>query len=227
LSYFKKFTQKQIRMAILIVVIILSTIIFADVVEDVFSDPINGESETLVHDKQILKTLQEFRGPELNQSMVDITALGSFSVITLLTSILVIFLLTLKDWRGLFYIFCINVGTILIPNFLKGYFMRDRPDLIGQIAYAKHSSFPSGHSFGATVAYFSLAFLLTRELKVLKLEALYYLLAILVVGLVGTSRMYLGVHFPTDVIGGICCGLIWFSIITLPFIYYNKQKDSV
>lgn len=223
----KKYSQKQIRMALLIIVIILSAFIVFDVVEDVFSDPLHGESKTLINDKKILKKLQEFRGPELNQSMVDITALGSFSVITLFTLIIVIYLIVRRDWIGLLYIFCINLGSILVPTYLKDYFKRDRPEITGQIAYAHHSSFPSGHSFGATVAYISLAYLLTRELKELKLEILYYLLAFLVIGMVGTSRMYLGVHYPTDVVGGICFGLIWFSIVTLPFVYHRKQALAV
>jgi undecaprenyl-diphosphatase len=227
MNFIKKLTQKQIRMIVFGIIIILSAIIFEEVVDDIFSDPSIGDTETLIFDKAALKALQNFRGPELNQSMIDITALGSFSVITLFTTIIVIFLIVHKDWRGLAYIVCIAAGAAIIPSALKDYFMRERPDALGQLANVKSTSFPSGHSFGATVAYFSLAFLLSRELKELKLEGLYYTLAVLVVGLVGTSRMYLGVHYPTDIVGGVCTGLIWFSLVSLPFVYYSRNSDAV
>ena len=106
---------------------------------------------------------------------------------------------------------------------LKNIFLRDRPDISGQLTFVKSSSFPSGHSFGSTVAYFGLAFLLSREVKVIKIEILYYALAAVVVALVGISRMYLGVHFPTDVVGGISSGLVWFAFVTFPFVYHSKE----
>lgn len=209
------------------IVILLTALIFAEVVDDVFSDPKAGDPETLIFDKAILHKLQQIRGPELNQSMTDITALGSFSVITLFACVIAIFLIAHKDWNGLTYIFIMALGTLVIPGGLKEIFNRERPDVLNQIAYVKSSSFPSGHSFGATVAYFSLAFLLAREIKEIKVEVLYYILASIVVALVGTSRMYLGVHYPTDIVGGICVGLMWFSLVSIPFIYATKTTDSI
>lgn len=227
MNFIKNLSQKQIRMIIMALVIIISAFIFEEVVDDIFSDPKGGDPEALIFDKAVLKKFQEFRGSELNQSMIDITALGSMSVIALFTCVIVTFLVVHKDWKGLQYIFFIVLGSTTIPGFLKSYFERERPDALARLADVKSTSFPSGHSFGATVAYFSLAFLLSRELKEIKLEILYYSLAILVVALVGISRMYLGVHYPTDIVGGICSGLIWFSMVSIPFVYFSKTRDSV
>lgn len=227
MNFIKKLSQKQIRMIIMALVIVISAFIFEEVVDDIFSDPKGGDPEALIFDKAVLKKFQEFRGSELNQSMIDITALGSMSVIALFTCVIVTFLVVHKDWKGLQYIFFIILGSTTIPGFLKSYFVRERPDALARLADVKSTSFPSGHSFGATVAYFSLAFLLSRELKEIKLEILYYSLAILVVALVGISRMYLGVHYPTDIVGGICSGLIWFSLVSIPFVYFSKTRDSV
>ncbi|MBY0413272.1 MAG: phosphatase PAP2 family protein, partial [Bdellovibrionales bacterium] len=170
MKYLKKLTQKQIRLIVFALTIIISLLIIADLVEDIFYDPTVGDIEMLVYDKAILKAMHRFRSPELNQSVLDITALGSFSVIALLTCIIAVFVIVHKDWKGLSYIFFIAVGTTIIPVALKDIFNRTRPEAIDQLTYVKSSSFPSGHSFGATVAYFSLAYLLSRELKELKLE---------------------------------------------------------
>ena len=221
----KNLTPRTIRLIILAMTVIICAFVFEEVVDDIFSDPKIGDPETLVFDNTVLQKLRDIRTEHLSQSMIDITALGSFSVITLMTVLLIIFLVIEKDWRGLGYIVLITCGGSLIPVILKNFFQRERPDISGHLALVKSSSFPSGHSFGATIAYFGLAFLLAREVKIIKIEILYYLLAIIVVGLVGTSRMYLGVHYPTDVVGGISCGLIWFSLVSMPYVYYSKDRE--
>ena len=187
-----------------------------------FSNPQVREHGALVYDQLILKRFYEIRGDSLTQSMIDITALGSVSVIALLICVIVIFLIVHRDWRGLLYILITASGSATIPVFLKTYFNRERPDVLEQLVAVKNTSFPSGHSFGATVAYLSFAFLLSREIKEIKLEILYYMLAAIVIVFVGTSRMYLGAHYPTDIVGGICVGMIWFSIVTIPFIYFKN-----
>lgn len=207
-------------------IIIISALIFKEVVDDVFIDSLGNDSEALVFDRTVLKKFREIRGSELTQSMIDLTALGSVSVITLLMSVIIIFLILHHHWQGLIYILIIVSGSATIPVFLKNYFNRERPDALEHLAAVKNTSFPSGHSFGATVAYFSLAFLLSREIKEIKIEILYYALATIVVALVGTSRMYLGVHYPTDIVGGICIGMMWFSIVSIPFLYFTKNTDS-
>ena len=222
MEFIKKLSQKQIRMIIMGIIIIISSILFKEVVDDVFSNPKEREHEAQVYDQLILKKLYEIRQDSLTQSMIDITALGSVSVITLLISVVVVFFIGHKDWRGLFYILIAASGPATIPVFLKNYFNRERPDVLEQLVLVKNTSFPSGHSFGATVAYLSFAFLLSREVKEIKFEILYYILAAIVITFVGTSRMYLGAHYPTDIVGGICVGMIWFSFVTIPFIYFKN-----
>jgi undecaprenyl-diphosphatase len=222
-----KLSQKHMRMIFLAVIILLSIIIFKIVVNDVFSELAGSDSSTLIFDKSVLKMFRDFRGEDLNQAMLDITALGSFSVITLFTCVLVILFIAHKDWKGISYIFFMTVGSLSVPPFFKNLYVRARPDALERLQVVKSTSFPSGHAFTATVTYLSLAFLLSRELKEIKLEILYYILAFVVIAFVATSRMYLGVHYPTDIIGGVCLGLIWFSLVSIPFIYYSKATDSV
>lgn len=226
MNFIKNLSQKQIRMILMGLAILISATLFEEIIDDVFSDPKMGDPEALVFDKVILKKFREVRGSELSQSMTDLTALGSVSVITLLTCVIGIFLIAHKDWKGLFYIMIVISGSAIIPVFLKNYFNRERPDVLDRLALVKSTSFPSGHSFGATVAYLALAFLLSRQIKEIKLEILYYTLAAIIVALVGTSRMYLGVHYPSDIAGGICVGIIWFSIVSIPFLYFTKAIES-
>lgn len=202
--------------------ILISAILFVEIVDLVFWDTKVEDTTTINYDQIILKKIRDIREKELTQTMIDLTALGSVSVITLMTFLIMIFFICHKDWRGLLYILIVMSGSATIPVLLKNYFNRERPDVLEQLSVVKNTSFPSGHSFGATVAYFSLAFLLSREIKEIKLEVLYYFLATIVVALVATSRMYLGVHYPTDVVGGICVGLIWFCVVTIPFVYFKK-----
>jgi hypothetical protein len=119
----KNLSVKQIRMIIMGVIIIISAIIMEEVLDDIFSDPSQGDPETLIFDTAVLKKLQSVRGIYLNQSMIDITALGS----------------------------------LIIPMTLKNYYLRARPDKFGHLPPVTTPSFPSGHSFGATIAYLSLA----------------------------------------------------------------------
>lgn len=226
MTFIKTLSQKHIRMILMGLIIVVSAIFFVKIVDDVFSDPEHGDPEALIFDQMILKKFYAVRDQELTQSMTDLTALGSVSVIALLTCVIVIFLMAHRDWRGLGYILIVASGSATIPVFLKNYFDRERPDILERLAIVKSTSFPSGHSFGATVAYFSLVFLLSREIKETKLEILYYTIAATVVALVGTSRMYLGVHYPTDIAGGICLGIMWFSIVSISFLYFTKTTDS-
>ncbi len=227
MKWFKDLSPKNIRLLILGVLIVASAFVYEEVADDVFSDPAHGDPETLVFDKAVLKMFLRIRGEHLNQSMMDMTALGSFSVICFMTLALIVFLVAHKDKRGLLYVVLMSIGPLSIPTFLKNYYMRARPDVLEHLANVQSASFPSGHSFGATVAYLSLAFLVSREIKEIKLEILYYAMAFVVIGIVGFSRMFLGVHYPTDVVAGISLGMIWFSLVSIPFIYFSKTSKVV
>ncbi len=225
MKFTKNLTPKHVRMVFLGIIILISAIIFQKIVQDVFWESKSGNDESLTKDNAILKRIYEIRENSLTQSMIDITSLGSVSVISLLISIIVIFLISHKDWNGVFYLLVVALGSLVIPVFLKNYFSRVRPDILERLVIVKNSSFPSGHSFGATVTYLSFVFLLSRELKDIKLEVLYYSLAAFIIALVGASRMYLGVHYPTDIFGGVVVGIIWFSMVSISFLYFSKPVN--
>src|SRR5690606_7612864 len=132
--------------------------------------------------------------------MADITALGSLSVLTIFTIILVCFLITRYDYKSLSYLGFIVLGCLIIPYLMKLSFNRERPNLEEHLTSVFTSSFPSGHSFAGTSMYFALAFLASGSYKSLKVEIVFYFSALVVVSLVAVSRLYLGVHYPSDII---------------------------
>jgi undecaprenyl-diphosphatase len=110
-----------------------------------------------------------------------------------------------------------TAGNILLNNGLKLIFDRARPAVFEWGTHAASSSFPSGHAMSATVVYGTVAYLLARLQKHGWARAVTLLLAVIMIALVCLTRLYLGVHYPSDVLGGIIVGLAWsgFCMATL------------
>jgi len=141
----------------------------------------------------------------------DVTALGGVAVLVLITAAVVGYLLLSRHYRtALFTLFAI-VGGWLLSNLLKTGFARPRPDLVPHEAIVYTASFPSGHAMMAAVTYLTLAALLGRVVGRLRLKAYILLVAMLLTVLVGASRIYLGVHWPSDVLAGWTVGAAWAS----------------
>jgi len=102
-----------------------------------------------------------------------------------------------------------SVGGAILSNVLKRGFDRPRPDLVPELTRHLNPSFPSGHAMTAAVVYLTLAALIATTLK-RRREKLYVMgVALGLAMLVGATRMYLGVHYPTDVLAGWCVGASW------------------
>jgi undecaprenyl-diphosphatase len=105
---------------------------------------------------------------------------------------------------------CISVlGGQAAGTLLKDVFQRPRPDLVPYSAYASGTSFPSGHSMMSAVTYLTLGALLARSQERKRLKAYFLLVAIFLTLAVGVTRVYLGVHWPTDVLAGWTAGAVW------------------
>jgi undecaprenyl-diphosphatase len=174
------------------------------------------EQETMEVDERILLALRnpadysDPLGPGWLEEMGrDFTALGGVGVLTLLTLATCLYLLLVDRARAaVFTVAAIGSGW-LVSNALKMGFDRPRPDLVphGSIVYT--ASFPSGHAMMSAVTYLTLAVLLGRAVPSWRLRLFFLLSALFLTTLAGVSRVYLGVHWPTDVVAGWAVGAAW------------------
>ena len=154
-------------------------------------------------------TLAPLGPPSLQEAARDITALGGTAVLTLVTVIAAGFLaLDGKKHMALFVCGSVLSG-LAASTILKDVFQRPRPDLVPYSAYASGASFPSGHSMMSAVTYLTLGALLARSQERKRLKAYSLLIAMFLTFAVGVTRVYLGVHWPTDVLAGWTAGAVW------------------
>jgi undecaprenyl-diphosphatase len=161
--------------------------------------------------------------PWLEEVASDVTALGGFTVLTLVTCTVVGYLLIVKKRHAMWLVLAAAVGGGAISTGLKELFHRARPDVVPHLAHVSSASFPSGHSMLSSAIYLTLGALLARLVP--KARAKIYCLAV-ALGLtlcIGASRVYLGVHYPTDVLAGWMAGGVWALICWLSARHLQRQ----
>jgi len=147
--------------------------------------------------------------PWFEEAMRDITALGSAPTLIIAVLAVVGFLALAKAWRPAIFTLLASGGGLLLSSLLKYTIDRPRPDLVphGNLIYT--SSFPSGHSMMSAVVYLTLAALVTRLIERKRLKGYALGVAMILTLLIGVSRIYLGVHWPSDVLAGWAAGAAW------------------
>lgn len=174
------------------------------------------EGETSEMDMAILMTLREdgdtnnpLGPPWLEEMMRDFTALGGTGLLTLIVGAVAIYYAIQGRYREMMMLITAVAGAYLLSYSLKGLFDRPRPEFIPPSEYTYTASFPSGHALLAASTYLTLAGILAQLLPRRRLKAYVLVLALFIVLLVGFSRVYLGVHWPSDVLAGWLIGLVW------------------
>jgi undecaprenyl-diphosphatase len=163
-------------------------------------------------DNGVITWLHSRWSPASDQAMLLLTTLGAPEILIPLIILIAGTLLYLRRWIDALGLVLAGGGAGLINQLLKSDFQRTRPDLFQGPLHLTSYSFPSGHSMGSIAVYGMLAFLAIRLLKHrLSKIAVGVVAALLILG-VGLSRVYFGVHYPTDVLGGFIAGAIWLVI---------------
>jgi undecaprenyl-diphosphatase len=155
-------------------------------------------------------TLSNPWGPRWFEGLwMNITALGSGDIVMLFSLIVIGYLMMLREWRTALVFVVALIGASIGATLLKEVFDRPRPDIIPHMVKVSSLSFPSGHSLLAAVVYPTLGALVARLVKHLRLKLYFVTVSLVLTGLIGVSRVYLGVHYPTDVVAGWMLGLGW------------------
>jgi undecaprenyl-diphosphatase len=190
------------------------------------------EGETLRFDTWLLLALRvpgdttDPLGPAWIEEMFrDFTALGGVGVLSLLTLISVGYLWLMGQRRvALFLLFAI-LGGLLLSSMLKSGFDRPRPDLVSHGSHIYTSSFPSGHSMLSAVVYLTGGALLAMVQSAHRVRVYLVGCSILTTLLVGVSRVYLGVHWPSDVLAGWAAGAAWAAACWLVAQWLHERAE--
>ena len=174
------------------------------------------EGDVFALDKAILRGLRTAGdagvpiGPHwLRSTAIDITALGGVTVLTLITILVVGFLLAIRKQSMALYVAAAVASGALVSSVLKSIFVRPRPELVPHLVEVSSTSFPSGHAMNSAMVYLTLAALLARSQQQRSVRVYLIGIAMLLTLLVGITRVYLGVHWPSDVLAGWCVGAVW------------------
>lgn len=174
------------------------------------------EGEVRAFDERVLLALRSPGDPGdpigpwwLETIFVDITALGSTTVVALIASAAVGYLVFGGKRAAALLVLVSVAGGMGLSSLLKIGFERPRPDLVAHLVDVHTLSFPSGHAMVSAVTYLTLGALLAQVQGRKRLKAYVIGVAVVLTLLIGASRVYLGVHWPTDVVGGWLAGTAW------------------
>lgn len=180
------------------------------------------ENELRNFDYRIIEFVQTRISEKATIVMKSITFLGGKAWLITVVIISSIFFSFFKKRYAVYLLLSSGLGSVF-NLFLKWLFQRERPDFYPLIVEEGYS-FPSGHSMGSFIFYTSVAVVLAKISKNKWLDAFIIFLFVLLVLSIGISRIYLGVHYPSDVVAGFAAGGLWVCICGLVLNYYEFRK---
>jgi undecaprenyl-diphosphatase len=213
-AHWKRFLQARLspegylglHLTVGLLVILATGWWFGDIAEDM-----SGNAATRLLDERVASWFHLHAIPALTQVMRGVTFFGSVGFVAVAASGIVIFLIVRKRWYDALLLTLAVGGGSLLNILLKHFFHRQRPVLENPLLTLTSYGFPSGHTMGSTLFYGTLAVFAAQSVKTWRWRVLAFWIAVLAVALIGLSRIYLGAHYLTDVIGAIAVGLAWLA----------------
>lgn len=200
---------------------------FIKIADEVF------ENETRSFDEALLLALRTPGLPAdpigpiwLEETMRDITALGGTAVLCIVVLAVTGLLALAGRRREAIALLAAVGGGMVLSLLLKLGFDRPRPELVPHGMAVYTSSFPSGHSMMAAVTYLTLGSVIARDLRDHAMRACVLALAVAITVAVGISRVYLGVHWPTDVLAGWAIGAAWAALSSLVVLAWSTDREG-
>jgi undecaprenyl-diphosphatase len=207
--------RRELGVTVAILVVTAGALAFVAIADEALED---GALEGGAHglDRAVLLMMRRGGDPGLAAgpswlllAMTDVTALGSITVLGVIVVLLAALFASLRLWRESLLLLLASVSGLAISQGLKAATGRSRPDEAFRLVEAANASFPSGHAMLSAVVYLTLGVLITRFARRRRVKAFALTAAVLLTLIVGASRVYLGVHWPTDVLAGWCVGAAW------------------
>ena len=204
--------------------VVVALWVFAEVAEEVL------EGDPLPFDDALFQLLRQPGEPGrpigpawLVEVALEVTALGSTSVLLLMLVAVLGYLALERRWRELLLVVIAAAGGATISSALKVLIGRPRPAALLPFVHPDSPSFPSGHAMLAAVVYLTLGALLALFVPRRRVKAFFVTTAMILVFLVGITRVYLGVHYPSDVLGGWSAGLAWALVCWLVALALQRR----
>lgn len=191
----------------------------------ILTEKIITEKQITHYDQIIFNEISKNISSVLTLFMIFITKFGAEFLFLFLLALLIFFLKT-KQYEIFFLISSVTLGGSLLVIFFKNFISRSRPVLENSIYIAEGFSYPSGHTAIATCFYGILIYLVVKCIKNLKNKIFLSLFLAFIIILVGFSRIYLGVHYPTDILAGYCLGIFWTGLCIIIYKFIKKSAKK-
>lgn len=193
-----------------LLVVVSCVYLFHEMGESITGDRIPKIDERLIRSLRAPDRPGEPLGPVwLRTAMRDLTALGGPALLALFVLSVAGALAIRRQYHGVVLLLAATLGARFLNVFLKEVFSRPRPDLSLRLVEVTSASFPSGHAMDSATIYLTAAAVVARLVEPLALKLYVLGLAVLLSALAGVTRVYLGVHYPSDVLAGWMAGLAW------------------
>ena len=210
-----------ITFLVLMAIFISCALLFVNIADEI------NENELLHFDMTIIQSVQSSINDLSTKVLTFITDFGSVKGNIFMVIVISILLLMKRRFISVLFLVITTLSGGYVNHFLKWIFQRERPTL-NPLVQENGFSFPSGHSMSSFILYGALMIITTRITKNWPIRLAVYAICIFMIFTIGYSRIYLGVHFPSDVIAGYVAGCAWLAIIGTVFTFreYRKVKTS-
>jgi undecaprenyl-diphosphatase len=199
--------------------------LFAELSEELFYEQ-GPPSSVWTLDRTLLRAAAGLRRTWLNPIAMDLTALGSPTLLALFTLLAIAWALANGRRGSARHLIVASIGAAALNIMLKHALVRARPTEVPRLVEVAGYSYPSGHSMASAAILTTLAIVVSRQVRSVRYQLVCWLVAALLVLLIGASRIYLGVHYPSDVAAGIAVGTAWALLLELVAAQLRKRDEA-